>query len=537
MKEEELSRNDVVEVLKWANDLYGSYMGVYSPYMSHQLLVELNNNPSIPTRDKLDKALKGVPYDTETLRAFSEFAETYDPIYQRSIDYKANLLAFDLGIYCRNAYRGEADYKSQEFKDDVKRVYKFLNNFDYLTAFRDVVKNCQRAGTNFVWFRDSEGTFDETGEIVLDDNGDAKTKRKSTYALQMMPQRYCLLTDRWEFGYLYSFYMSYFTQAGVDIREYDPVFLKYWKNTLGSQVGEVPYVPTNKLDNRFGTFGYITQTSPDDGAFVFLADTSNPNAAPPFSAMIRNAITDVEMEALQRSANILAARAILAGEIPRLDKQKSGETQDAMAWKPETLIKYMKLVKAGLIDGLNAVAMPTENMDFYQYENKNPDMYEKQLSTSAGNSVSASRMIYSSDKAGQFEIQAQIQTDYNSVKKMYQQFNNFMNFYVNKKTKKYKFNFVFSGSTYDFMRKEEKDNLLKLADRGLVLNASSYAKIVDMQPQDFDAALEEAHWGGLTDKLTMLLSIHTQSGKDGQSGRPQMSETEISDSGQDNKDI
>jgi hypothetical protein len=183
--------------------------------------------------------------------------------------------------------------------------------------------------------------------------------------------------------------------------------------------------------------------------------------------------------------------------------------------------------------------MPTANNKFYQFDSKETtDIYSTQLNNTAGNAASASRLIYSSDKAGQFELQAQIQTDFNFISKVYSQFEQFLNFYVNKKTRKYKFNFLFSGANYGFIRSQEAQNLLDLANAGMVLNTSSYAKIVNMRPQDFDRALEEGHYSDLTEKLTMLLNRNTQSGNSTDStlgaGRPQLDISDRSESGNQN---
>lgn len=526
-----MSKDDVFEVVQLANQLYSqSFLGVYTPFMSNQNLISLNNNPLVPDRKTLDKALKSSPYDAKTLQAFSEFAEVYDKLFARTIDYYAGMLSFDVNWVCRNAYKKEKDYKSQEYKDDLRRVDKFFDCFDYVSEFNKVVRQILRREVYYTWLRDSAGTFEDTGEISADE----KVKKLSTYTLQMMPQERCLLTGTWEQGLLYDFDMNYFLKAGVDINSYDPIFKTYWKDVFGAKEPQ-KYVPTAPLNARDGTFALWTQTSPADGAWAWKLDISNMNTVPFLSSMIKNALTNAEIEELQRDVNFLAARGIIAGMIPMLDKQKSGETQDAMAWNSTTLMKFMQLVKAGLDKNINAVAMPTEDNKFFQYENKNPSMYTTQLENTAGNGASASRLIYSNGKAGQFEIQAQIENDYNFMRRIYSQFENFLNFYVNKKTRKYKFNFIVSGSNYDFIREKEKKNLLDLADRGIVLNARAYAKIAEMKPHDFERSLDEAHYGDFTEKLTMLLSIHTQSGKDG--GRPKADSSEVGDSGAYNKDI
>jgi len=168
------------------------------------------------------------------------------------------------------------------------------------------------------------------------------------------------------------------------------------------------------------------------------------------------------------------------------------------------------MLKTGLNNSKVRIgAMPTEEVEWYQYQDYNKDMYDKQLKQSAGQSASASRMIYADDKMSQSELENAIITDYNTVKKVYSQFNNFLDLYVNRKTKKYKFNFNFDGCSYPFERKQRFSNLMELSAVGIVLNSSAYASALGVKPHMFDAMMDEAHNGDLVQKLTPLISIHT----------------------------
>lgn len=525
---ENISIEDVISMAGQMYNNYGNYFGVYTPSLMNQNLNSLNNNPIVPTKDSLNNALLNYKFQSSDLRAFTEFAEAWDMLFERTLNYYANMLSYDLQISCTNAYLGKSDYNSKEYQEDKRRVYKFLDNFDYKSEFTKVTKNTLRNEIYYTWFRDSQGTFDNTGDI---DVNNEKVKKMSSYTLQMLPQSKCLLTGQWEKGLLYDFDMTYFLQAGVDINAYDPSFKKYWKNTFGDN-NNPKYNPTAKLDSRDGTFAMWTQTSPDDGAWCFKFDMSNMNSRPFLSSLIKMVLSNDEMKKLQLDANMLMARAILVGQIPLMDKQKSGNVTDAMAWKPETLTKFMKLVKMGLVDSLNAVAMPTDENKFAQFDGKDSkDMLTYQYKWFAGNGASANRMIYSDDKMSKDEVENAIVTDYNIVKKLYNQFDNFLDFYVNKKTRKYKFKFSFSGCTYPFMREREKKNLMDLATNGVVLNSNAYSKILDMTPQQFDRSLEEGKYSGWVDKLSsQLLNVHTQSGKQ-DIGQPPKDGTEISENG------
>lgn len=530
---EKLTQEDLFEILRFADSIYNSNLyGYFTPTMSNQNLIDLNNNPKAPTIQSIREALANYKSSEDELQGYSEFMDAFSMLYERFVEYYTNMLAFDLDISCKNAYAPNTDYKSEEYKKDLQRVYKFLDNFNYKDEFRKVVKELVRKGVFYTWLRDSQGTIsDDITEI------DSETKL-SKYTLQTMPQDFCKLTGKWERGFLYDFDMNYFTKGGVSLNSYDPIFKTYYRNVFGDISKD--YKPTTPLANRYGTFAMYTQTSPDDGAFCFLMDSTNISIVPFLSPMIGKLLSTEEMEKLQRDKNIISAKALLVGEIQTMDKQKSGNGTDAMTYNLKTLLKLMALVKKGLNENINAVAMPTASPKLFQYTDSNKDMATINIKNTVGQGISASRLMYSDDKTSESEIQNQIVTDYNVMKNLYEQFNNFLEFFINKKTRKYKFNFKLSGCTYPFIREYDKKNLLDLADKGIILAPRTYAKVVNMTPQDFDYLLQEGKYSDWTNTLlSQLVSIHTQSqkGSDGENGgRPSMDSTEISDSGSTSRD-
>lgn len=528
-----ISQDDVYSIVKFANYIYnGTAFGYYTPDILNKNLLDLNNNPQTPTKSKAIQALIDYKASQEQLQGYNEFMSVFDMLYKRLEEYYANMLSFDLNIACKNAYSPQTDYASQEYKDDLKRVYKFLDNFNYKEQFRMVVKELLRHDKYYTWFRTSKGTINE-------DTEDLKTTKSIKYSLQMLPQLYCKLTGRWECGYLFDFDMVYFTRAGVDIRGFDPTFKNYWNDVFDKNKQQ--YFPSQSLDSRNGSFNLWHQTSPEDGAWCWSFSDNNSASVPFLSSMIPKMLTNDEVAKLQVDKDMISARAILAGEIQTLDKQQSGNSTDAMTYKMDTLLKLLALVKRGLQNNINAVAMPTADPKMWQYTDTNSNMVDNQYKTTISQSASASRLLYANDKLSESEIQNAIVTDYNIMKKLYSQFDNFLNFYVNKKTRKYKFNFMFSGSTYPFIRDKEIDNLLKLSDKGINLAPRTYAKVVGMTPQDFDRLLEEGKYSNwTTELLTQLISINTQSGKDSstakEGGRPKIENGDISDGGATSRD-
>lgn len=508
----ELTKEQVFNVVEFAQGLIEGG-GFYTPDLLNYNLISLIGDTKAPDYKKVLEALNNAKAQAQDLQEYSAWVEYNNMLYARLIRYYANMLSFDLKVTCINA-SGD-DYRSQEYLDDKKRVWKFFDNFDYKREFAKVVDICARQQADFVWFRTTRGTFDPTPEDVNNE----KVTKLPKYTLQAMPQNYCKITGYFEQGFLYDFDMMYFLKPGVDMEAFDPVFKKKAREIFDDN-SFMNYVPTNPLNRRDGSFSYWVQTSPEMGAWVFVLDEFKFDTVPFLAPTLPNMITDREIQALQKDKDIAAAYGLLMGELELLDKQKSGSVKDAFAINPSTLGKLLGLVRKGLDKHIKVGALPVKNLDFYQYEDKNPDSYKTQVETSSAVGASASNMLFSTSKLSQEEARNAIINDSNIIKNLYSQFNAFLNFYVNKKTRKYKFSFEFEGINFPFEQEYRQKKVMELANVGIVL-PSAIGAAYGYKPQDFERMMEEAKYGTFTDNLVQLMSIHTASDK---GGRPTQSE-------------
>lgn len=524
-----LTTEELAQVLSAAQQIYNQF-SFFTPQLANQNLKTLSDNPLVPTKQLLDKALASEIVDGELLTAYSQFAEKWSLLYNRSINYYANMLAYNLDWTCITP---NADFKSKEYKEDVERVCKFLDRFDVKYEFAKATKEVLRSGKWFTWLRTTERQMSKDGVIDINDTTGTLCHQ---YTLQNMPQKHCMITAGWQNGFMYSFNMNYFMMAGTSIESYDPIFGEYWQKNFVDNKPEVPYNPLMNPNSRDTNFALWQDVSPVNGAWVFTIDPNDANGVPPLAPLIGNVLSDDEMAKLQKNANMLGAKGVLFGDLGLLDKQKSGNTQDALALNPKTITKFLKLARAGLDESLNLAVLPAEGSKFEQFDaSKTNNIYANSLKSTAGNAASASRLIYSDDKAGQFELQAQIENDFNFIaNRLYPQFERFLNYYVNKKTRNYKFAFSFSGSNYDFMRKQDTDALMKLAEVGFVLSPTSYAKIANMTPQAFLRSLREGK-ETTSGMLSQLINIYNQSSKTSSAnGRPETDIAERSESTNEN---
>ena len=523
---DKLSPQELDTVLQFSQGLYNSMKGYpffATPFTQNQNLLKLNNNPAKPTYEKLLKALEKVPYDGEQLAHYSEFMEVWDSLYAKTLRYFEGLLAFDLSYQCKNI-KNPIEYKSKEYKDDLKMVNKFLDNFDYKAEFRKVVKELMRKETSYVWFRD---TYDINDPINIEEE---KTKRSEKFGLQIMPDKYCMLTGYFNSGQLlYDFNMNYFLNATVDINLFAPIFKKKFKEVFDSE--EVFYNPSSQLDYRTGEFATWVQTSPLDGAWAFKFDTSNFRQVPPLANLMKGCIDKEEAQALQKDKNMISSYLLLAGEIATMSTEKSGNKADQFKIAPLTMGKFMSLVSQGLQNNVKMVALPLEDIKGWQFTDSNTNMVENQNKISAADGASATTLIYTSDKMSQFELENAIYSDYCFMKPLYNQFSQFLNFYINKKTVKYKFEFCFDGLDRLWDREKRQSALKNYADKGIVLDATMWASALGMKPQTFQRSLECAHNSDFIDNLTLMLNANTMkdSGEGGNVGAPKKDELDKSD--------
>lgn len=493
---------DVIEFAKSLNDglnwLKGG--GVYTPDILHSNLLNLNNDAEVPTYDKVMKDLANAMGSVDNLNSFVQYMNAFDTIFNKVLEYKCGLLSFDLSYVCTNP-KNKSTYKSKEYREDEARVRKFLFNFDYKRHFMNVVKNAVLHGKYFCWFR--EGKKEQDGS--------------QKYALQMLPQDHCKITGYSNLGALYDIDLSFLLSGTVDLDLYADVFGKYYSE-LFKEDSNKKYIPSNGLNSRNGSWAYWVQTSPADGAWCFMFDDSNFAGLSPLAPFLKDTILGAELQKLQYDKNIAGAYAILAGEIRM---KKDSKQPNDFAIDPSLLGKLLNLVQNGLPDYFKVAAMPTENQKFLQYEDNNKTMYSDAIKNITALGASAGRVIYTTDKSSEAELIAQITTDATPFKKMYRQFEQFLDYFVNQKTRTYKFKFNFTGIDYWFDKEERRDALEFAIDRGVIPNITFFAQALGYPPHVFAQAVEEGKYGTLSDVLGQLTSIHTTAGSlNAEGGRP-----------------
>ena len=149
--------NNVLKVwdaLEFSRGIFEGYLGYYNtPDAVNQAMKNINMNPIQASVEDIEKALE-TPKDSEMiLRDYAMALENRNMYYKRLIRYYSDLPAFNMSFYCYNITKN-SEYKSKEFKNDLKVLEEFCQKFDAKEEFKIVIRQLLRQGVFYCVLRD-----------------------------------------------------------------------------------------------------------------------------------------------------------------------------------------------------------------------------------------------------------------------------------------------------------------------------------------------------------------------------------------------
>jgi hypothetical protein len=505
---DEISAQEAWDVVTFAKNMYNLMPGVYTPDLVNSRMKDINMNPIAGTANDIETALKNPQNSEEQLRGFSEYFEYTNMIYKRTLHYMSKMLAFDYTFTCTNAQ--ESDYNSAAYKKDKKIVYDFLDKFDVKREFKRVMNQMLRHDVFY---------------SILREDGDK-------YVLQELPIKRCKLTGRWDYGLLFDFDMMWFiANPGVDIMSYPPIFRKFYKRISDDKNNG--YRPSGDV-NRSGEWVYWCQTAPEDNFWAWKLDPDQAGAVPFLSPMFPDLAMTPLIRNLQKNKYIIQASRILVGLIPLLKDAKSGNIKDMFAIDPKVAGQFAQLIRAGLPEAISLSIAPFEDIKQYDFGMDQYNILEDHNKNIGASSGINSRLIYGLDKQNAEETRNSIAVDEYLLTYIYPYFSAFLEYHINRKTKKFKFKFEFEGTEFYLNKQTRLDNAMKLATVGIVLPQKISAAI-GMEYKDFERQLAQGRADSFVDKLTPMITAYTNSGKQG-AGAPQKATSDLSDGGAESRE-
>ena len=512
---EQLSEGEIWDILKFSQAIGGfndNFYNVLTPMLLNKQMQSLNLNPAEASERTLIEALKDVRNSEEALQQFSQDFEIRSQPYKKLLAYLGNLLSFDMSYNCINAK--SSDYTGKAYSSDLDVCKKFFDQFNYRKEFSTVVKELLRNEAFFCCPR-----FDLGDQAVLQELPSSPT--------------YTMITGRNGYSLAFSMSMLYYILPGIDVRLFPDFFIQkyseYWQKTNGFK----GYNPSLPAELRGASSWVYWQDIPIDVGWVFKFDEFSATRVPRFTGMFLDLVQQPLMRSLQKNLNMSSAARLILGQVGTL-KDSQAKLKDNFNISPQLLGNFLALVKSAIGESLNVAALPLDSITSVAFPVEG-SLYSNYLKSSLSTSGVSTSLIFDegNNRTNAIQISLAVNNDENDLYALYPQFENFLNYQVNKLTKKFKFKFHFEGSQFYNNRQQRFDKQMTLAQNGIVL-PSQIASACGYNPFDFQRQLEEAQATGWVDKLTPILSSF-QMGKGSQNsptGRPKSSDSEISDSGE-----
>ncbi len=505
-----LSEEEVYDVLKMAQSIYsgvsgqGFYPSVWTPDLVNQRFRDITLTPQVATLAKINEALSAPKENEEALIGYSQWLELNSILYRRVLLYYSGLLSFDWNYVATNV-KDSKEFKSPSYKRDLLVVQEFFDKFNVKESFATVLKEMLR---------------NETYYGVLRDEGER-------FTIQELPRQYCKLVGRFDYGLLFSFNMNWFLQGGLNLDMYPEIFKKFYRQAFmdSSTKGYNPALPVGSRDSNWV---YWVDCDPEKNFVAFKLFPEIGTNISFLSAYMPDAILQPLVRSLQLDSYIADASKLLAGAVPYL-KDAKASVKDQIALSPETLGKFLALMKSALPQAIKVVSVPLEDIQGVEFTG-NEKMYDSYLSTAAASSGVNSRLIYAKDRQNLLETKLSMDIDINILRPVYWMFENMLQFWVNQRTSKYKFKFIFEGFNTTIDRDERRTSVLQLAENGLVLE-QKFASAWGMSPFDLRRMMEESKASDFVGRLTPIVKASQKPASTNENGRHPKKESELSDSG------
>jgi hypothetical protein len=510
----ELSEQLVWDIVQFAQAQGYLYPSTWTPSTVNARMLDItlmNQANNGITEEKVAKALSNPKNSEKELLAISESFEITSMPYKKMLEYLSNLPSWGMSYYCQNI-SDIKEYKSSAYKKDLDIFREFTYKFDYKKEFGTILKELFRSETYYGILRDESS---------------------SKYVMQQLPPDKCRITGKWDYGWLFTFDYTWFMNSGVDLDMF-PEICKKTYNKLFLKSGQNKYNPSLPIGSRSeSTFVLEADCDPTDGFWAWKLQSDQNVRLPYFTPLFPDLAMQPLIRGLQRSSYMAAAAKLVFGSVPMLDQKAS--VKDAISINPQLLGQFLQMVKQAVNnEAVKVASAPLTDMKAMEFKSDN-EIYSSYNRTTSGMAGNSNILFPSEGKQNQVETYFSADIDTMVSTSIYPWFNNFMEYQVNKRTKKYKFGIQFEGTNFYIDKERRLERQTGLMGLGF-FNPVKLASALDENPFIMQAQLAEARANGSIDDLTPVISSAQMSGNTQKTGRPSKSDSELSDSGAETRD-
>lgn len=441
------------------------------------------------SRDQIRNYLNNPDRNEKNLRQVSRYLYISSSHYYRLINYFSNMLTLDSILIPLDSDK----ISKSAFKNAYIKVTKYIENYNLKSTLLDII-----------------------GILLLEDvyygverwNGDA-------FLLQRLPSDYCKITNIENGLYTFSMDMSYFDTKKTDINSQPLDIIKQYPKEFTT------------LFRQYKSTNMKWQPIPSEYGVCFKLNKSILTCFPPF-VQIYEEIMDIEDQKELRKTNAKTKNfRLIQQKIPFKKEPKS--EKDFIITLPSVKM-YHNAIKQALPPGIAIVSSPMDltAIDFEKkvgsqtYDDINA---EDQLFNKAG----VAKPLFAGGENNAVTLNRSIEMDATMMFSVLRQFEVFFKQRLNSISSTYKFKLVFPNIT-SYNQKDMLKDMLTLGQSGfpksLAIAVAGYS-LTDI----YSLNELENNYLKLIDNMLPLQSSHTQ----GDAGRPELDDGELSPSGEKNK--
>lgn len=463
---------------------------INDPYLLNQRIKQLSSLPIFMDREQIENALKNPENNEQSLReaVHSLIYMTY-PLYRLQMLYEGIL---KYRSYIEPRYVSKAEMSTRRFKSDWKFVDMWHKKVNPTKQFRRIVAEVIPEGKRAYYLRQS---YDSTTDH----------ERVDYVHFQVLPSDWYKIikhsTDSYE---VVAFNFAYFWQAGTDLGQFPPIFVKYYEQLMAATVtdsnGRKWIDPSKAPDtvvieyNQERMSWFYWQELPADECFVFSFTESDDLQCSPFSSLLLQAQDLASYALLQQQLLTVPLYSILLGEMPMHDDNKSGAHLDDFRLSPEALQLFEAKVNASMPPGTSYSMVPSVKNELYHFQevpnaNKIYNLGLQQLINTSG----ASTLMTTTERPSVAQVAAGkiIETRY--IDRMYDQFmlacNIILNNMYEKGDLKFRWQFYIHGDAFS-----EKDEIAAV-EKSLSLGQTELLpKYLSYHDKTLMDAMTDAEW-------------------------------------------
>ena len=185
----------------------------------------------------------------------------------------------------------------------------------------------------------------------------------------------------------------------------------------------------------------------------------------------------------------------------------------------------MAVARKGLSEQIGLVALPVDNIETVDFDVDENNIVTDYIQALSQQGIASADVLMSNNKLNSHQSKLASAIDGNIIRSLYKSFADFIDFFVNSRTKKYKFHVSFHDINVPDDRAERENRFKTNAAMGIV-DIQYAARVFDLNPFEFERRLAMSKASNFSDNLISLMSLNNQSASMQGVGRPKKSSAE-----------